>query len=315
MLPGRQGLGINLRVAAVDIGSNSILLTIAEVGSSKPIPLKIIFDEAHVTGLSKGLAQAASISENSQARSYKVLKHYADVLKTHEVSQFKVVATEALRRAKNGTEVRKKIEQIFSTSVEIISGNREAELSFWSVQKEFADRKQKKIIFDIGGASTELCYGSDEGIEQSISLKVGSVMLTEKFGLQKKGSAHPAKDYVMGLLRDVPWLHETDSTIGIGVAGTMTTLIAMEKKIKNYDRSLVHGCAISRGRVDHWLHEVISRDDIDRQSIVGLPTDRSDVFSGGIVILKSLVDFINWNEIYCMDSGVRFGLMYEMLGI
>lgn len=304
-----------MSVGAIDIGSNSILLTIADRGEPTAIPLKLIVDEAHVTGLSKGLAQGASITEEARARAYKVLKHYAGILKEHRVEEFKVVATEALRRAKNGGEVRKQIEDIFSAPVEIISGDREAELSFWSVQKEFSDSKAKKIIFDIGGASTELCLGNDQGIESSVSVKVGSVVLTEKFNLQKKCSPNPAKDYVMSLLREVPWLEKMEDTLGIGVAGTMTTLMAMEKKISAYDRKLVHNMSITREQTDHWLSEVCARDNVDRPSLVGLSADRADVFSGGIIILKSLIDYIGWKKVICMDAGVRLGVIYEMLKI
>ena len=233
------------RVAAIDIGSNSILLTIAEPGEKKAIPLKILFDEARVTGLSKGLAGGDLITESAQARAIETLKFYREKLDQLKPDLFRVVGTEAFRRAKNGEEVRKRLSNVLRQEIELISGDQEAELSFWSVQKEHSDIKSPKLVFDIGGASSELCLGNDLGIQERVSLKVGSVTLTEKFGLQNAANGEEADQYVKSLLDQVPWTKTAKSTIGIGVAGTFTSLLAIHLKLDSYSRDRVHGFSLS----------------------------------------------------------------------
>lgn len=301
------------RVAAIDIGSNSILLAIAEPGSAQAIPLKILVDEAHVTSLSKGVIQSKMISNASLERSFGVFRRYRELLDEFKIDRMKVVGTEVFRRANNGEDVRKKISEIIQAPVEIISGEREAELSFWSVQKEFSNQSAK-IVFDIGGASTEVCWGSENGIEKRVSLKVGSVVLTEQFGLNAKSKIEPALSHVKGLLREVEWTKSVPPTTGIGVAGTITTLFAVEQKLAHYSRSAVHGKTLSTERLQSWAEEVLKRTVQKRAELPGLPEDRADVFGGGLTIALALAQYFQWHQICCMDSGVRFGLLYEQLG-
>jgi exopolyphosphatase/guanosine-5'-triphosphate,3'-diphosphate pyrophosphatase len=297
----------SMRVAAIDIGSNSILLTIAE----RARPFEIIVDEARVTGLSKGLSLDGLIQQERLTKSLQVLQHYRSLLDEFGVKKVKVAATEALRKARNGEEVRQRIQEVLKLPVDLISGDREAELSFWSVQKEFPERKAKKLVFDIGGASTELAFGAETGILRKISLKVGSVLLTEKFGLKEKSDGTEACAYVEALLNELGWPNE--NCLGVGVAGTVTTAFAMEFKLETYERTKVHGHTISKRRIDHWKNEILSRNFEERGGIIGLPIDRADVFGGGICIISSLMSHFGWNEITCMDSGVRIGLIFELL--
>jgi exopolyphosphatase/guanosine-5'-triphosphate,3'-diphosphate pyrophosphatase len=294
------------RVAAIDIGSNSILLTIVETSK----PLKILVDEAHVTGLAKGLSKDGMIQRERIEKSIAVLQRYRKLLDEHGVTTLKVAATEAMRKAKNGSEVKSLVEEVLRAPVDLISGEREAELSFWSVQKEFQNTTAKKIVFDIGGASTELAYGAENGIEKRVSLKVGSVLLTEKFSLENSGAPEEPIEYVTNLLKDLDW--QTGPTLGMGVAGTVTTLFAIHQKLTTYNRLKVHGQTILRRDVEKILQDVLTRNLEERKNIEGLPFDRADVFGGGICIIDALMKHFGWNEIYCMDSGVRFGLIYEL---
>jgi len=301
---------------AIDIGSNSILLTIARRGQSlSGVPLEILVDEAHVTGLSKGLEQSGKISEERLKHSLEILQKYRKYLDQFKVAKFEVVATEAFRKASNGADAKLAVEKILQSPLEIISGEREAELSFWSVQKEHRDSAANKIVFDIGGASTEVVLGSNAGIQKKISLKVGSVVLTEKFELQKKSSSDDVLNFLRTFIHEnISWHDQAGSTLGIGVAGTMTTLIAIQNKMPVYDRNKVHGQKISIQDAQRILDLVLSKEGKDRsQSITGLSADRADVFGGGLSILVALSAAFRWSEVLCMDSGVRFGLLYEML--
>lgn len=301
-----------MRAAAIDIGSNSLLLTIAEPGSPQLIPLKLIHDEANVTGLSKGLAHGSVITEESFSRSKKVFEHYAKVIRDNHCDRVSVVATEALRRASNGAEIKARIENILGHPVELISGPREAELSFWSVQKEHPDTDRSKVVFDIGGASTELCLGDAQGIRERISLKVGSVVLTELFGLQDAKSPEPAVEYVRKMIREVPWIPQAKGAIGIGVAGTVTTLLGVHLGLQTYRRDKVHLTHIDSASVTQILNRTMDLSTAGRSKIIGLPRDRADVFGGGTSIVQAIMLELGWPEFICMDAGLRFGALYEI---
>ncbi len=300
--------------AAIDIGSNSILLTIAEPGVKQAIPLRVLLDECIVTGLSKGLSATGSITPESEGRTALGLKHFREQLDRLRPTQLRVVGTEAFRRGANGEEVRKRFSEILGQEVEIIGGEKEAELSFWSVQKEHPQKDLDKIVFDIGGASTELCLGNRSGIQQRISLKVGSVVLTETFALQGSSRADLADMYVKKMLKDVA-INPAGSSIGIGVAGTITSLIAVDQQLQNYRRDIVHGFELSRDRILYHRDSILEMEPAARRKIAGLQPDRADVFGGGLVIANAIAEHFGWKSITCFDSGVRFGVLYEILGL
>lgn len=304
-----------MRAAAIDIGSNSILLTIAEPGSPKSIPLKILFDECQVTGLSKGLQAGENITDAAQARAFECLRHYRSKIDEFKPNLLRAIGTESFRRAKNGPLIQKQISEILGTELEIISGHREAELSFWSVQKEYPESKKEKLVFDIGGASTELCLGSESGILERTSLKVGSVVLSEKFNLLDSCDPKAAHDYVIELLRSLPWAQQAKSAVGIGVAGTMTSLVAIELKLKDYDRNRVHGHVLSNVKIRQWRDTICALPLAKRKQLAGLQADRADVFSGGLTIVHAITEFFGWKNLVCMDSGIRFGALYELLKV
>jgi len=303
------------RASAIDIGSNSILLTIVE----KDKPLKVLFDEAYVVGLARGLGNQGVISEDSLQRALTVLAKCKETIQKYDVENLKVVGTEAFRKAKNGPQVKQKIEEVLACPLEIITGNREAELSFLGVQNEFKDSAASKIVFDIGGASTELCLGSESGINQLESLKIGSVLLTEKFGLmnaqQSDTSYKDALTFVKNIIQASGWEPFQAKSLGIGVAGTITNLLSIEKELKEYSRDAVHGKSISLKKMEYWLKEILHKTVEERKKIVGMHPDRADVFGGGLVIAVALTTYFGWKEIYCMDSGVRYGLLYEMFNL
>lgn len=312
----------SLKVATIDIGSNSLLLTIVSLTGSQ---VKILVDEARVTGLAKGVMAGGEIQVERLENSLKVMKEYSDLIEKHKPIQVKAVATEALRRASNGESIRRHLETALQHPIELISGDQEAELSFWSVQKEYPNKKSGKLVFDIGGASTELCLGSAHGIQDRFSVKVGSVLVTEKFGLNKPSKTSEAESYVNSLLKDLAWSHgmwdcrvrpgvaTPPNALGIGVAGTMTTLLSMELGLSKYQRDAVHMATISKDRVEYWMNEVCSKKLEDRAQIPGLGPERADVMGGGLVIVKSLMDYFSWSEITCMDAGVRWGLIWNYI--
>lgn len=305
-----------MKVAAIDIGSNSILLTIVERLSpdTSAKDLKILVDECEVCGLVKNMKDG-QIASDALERATNALQKYRELLSQFQVDSLQVVATESLRRPKNGEAVRKILEKTIGSPIEIISGDREAELSFWSVEKEYKTPGQSKLVFDVGGASTEIVFGNESGIIEKESLKVGSVLLTEKFNLDDPSIPDEAVRYVCDLVQSTEVFRKasTERCIGVGVAGTMTCLIAVQDSILEYSRDETHLKQIKREDVFKWLRRVLMLPAGERKKIAGLPANRADVFGGGVAIVYGLMKAFDWDNVVCMDSGVRFGLIYENL--
>jgi len=297
--------------AAIDIGSNSILLAIADDS------MKLVYDEARVIGLAKGVRAGRIISDPSIRRAQRCLEDYKNIIRSHNATQqLKVVATESLRRPTNGLAVKEILEKTIEAPIELITGETEAELSFWSVEHEFPSQAEHpNLVFDIGGASTELVLGTKDGPQKTCSLKIGSVLLTEEFNLHGHtgdGQVRAALSTVRDLILSSNFREPKFGTQGFGVAGTMTSLLAIEKHIETYKRALVQGKSISSRRIEHWMNFVLSLSLEARQKIVGLQPERADVFGGGLIILKALVDHFRWSSVRCADSGVRIGLLHQM---
>jgi len=298
------------RLAAIDIGSNSLLLSIVDTERKD---LSLIVDECRVTGLAKGVKSGAAISPESLDKSCSALKEYAQLIHKFKPEVVKAVATEGLRRLGNSEAAKYELEKALEHPIELISGIREAELSFWSVQKAHPELSREKIVFDIGGASTELILGNHLGIQKKCSLKLGSVVLSDLFRLQEPSNGEEAMAQVKEILDASEFSDIKTPTLGVGVAGTMTTLIAVWKQITQYDRDLVHLQKISQIDLAEWRSKILSLPLEGRKGIPGLPFDRADVFGGGLTIALALAEHFNWSNVTCMDSGIRFGLLYEMM--
>lgn len=302
---------INRRIACLDLGSNSFLLCSAEVGPSN---FRIIRDECRVVGLAKKLTNEGHVDPLALKRAEFCLIEFRHLLEKDKIEEVYTLATESLRRPKNGAQVKSLLESYLCHPIEIISPEREAELSFWSVEKDPKAESGTKLVFDIGGASTELIVGDDKGIQSLCSLKIGSVVLTEKFNLDRPGSYDEALQYAQSLIASSQ-SSQFNVELGIGVAGTMTTLIAIQHKIENFKRETVHGVSISQTEVKNCLDRLFQMTVEERKGLKGLPPERADVFGGGALIAYALMKHFSWDNIRCFDSGVRYGLLYEKIGL
>lgn len=306
-----------MKAAAIDIGSNSILLTIVEFEENFSSP-KILHDEARVIGLAKGVHANGNISVESCERAKDCLRDYRSIIDRFsvEADHVRVAATEGLRRPRNGKEVRRELEEVLGFTIELISGQEEAELSFWSVEHEFESSPEaSKVVFDIGGASTELIWGNRQGPQRLCSIPMGCVLLSEAFGLDKESEAIAAQSHFESLMMRENFFKELpdlSSVEGFGVAGTMTSLIAVAQSISPYKREKVHGQSIFQKQVIEWRDKILSLPLEKRKQLVGLEPKRADVFGAGLVILSCLMKAFQWNKVRCADSGVRFGLLYQM---
>ncbi|HHO54106.1 MAG TPA: hypothetical protein ENK18_25355, partial [Deltaproteobacteria bacterium] len=226
--------------AAIDIGSNSILLTIVDGD-------RVLHDEARTAALGRGLGDRGLFSPDRMARATEVLSDYVEIAGSHGIGAcaIEAVATSAARRAMNAETFFDRVRQRLGLRVRIISGGEEACLTWLGGQHELELPSGPILGVDLGGGSTELILGRARRLEQRISLEVGSVRLTEAYlehdpdGRIHAETLPPMLEHIEGELERFsldtrPW-----GIVGIG--GTITTLVALRLGLQHFDATRVHG--------------------------------------------------------------------------
>ena len=302
--------GSSVRRAAIDIGTNSVLLLVVEgVGHD----LHSIVDHAVITRLGRGVDQTGRLEAEASSRTLACLRTYADELDRLQVSSRQAVGTSALRDASGGDEFLDQAERVLGTRPRVLSGREEAELSFGGALSGL-NLAGSATVFDVGGGSTEFIAGHAMAESQSIasatSVNVGAVRMHERH--IKHDPALPEE--LKGVRQDVrSRLPESTPYSGaanvIGVAGTVTTLLAISKQMATYDGSQVHGQRLSRTEVDRLYQALAQLSVAERSKIAGLEPRRADVIVAGALIVLESMDWLQARSIIVSDRGLRWGLV------
>ena len=261
---------MTLRVGAVDLGTNSTRLLVADVDDGV---VREVGRGLRVTRLGEAVDARRRLLPASIARVRNVLSDYRRELERLEAERTLAVATSAVRDAENGEAFLAEVEWSYGFETRLLDGNQEALLTWRGVNAGRAIEPETMIV-DIGGGSTELIMA-----DRHTSLDVGCVRLTERFG----EDADAAGTYVASLLPD--WKVEG----AIGVAGTVTSLAALDLGLVEYDPERVHGHPLSAGSVDEQLDRLVSLPLDDRRKLPGLEPDRAPVIVAGAAILREII--------------------------
>ena len=200
----------------------------------------------------------------------------------------------------------------------VISGNEEAAYSFLAVQKGLALAGQELVVVDIGGGSTEFIRGNDLGVSQTLSVDVGSVRLTERFlrsdpvRAEECATTIAAIDRELTPLRD-EWLARPSALTLVGIAGTFTTLAAVEKKLTRYSHGEVHGSTLTLSEVRRQVKLFQEKSVAERKTIPGLEPKRADVILAGAYLIERIMTLFRAEQVVVSDQGVRYGLLHERL--
>jgi exopolyphosphatase/guanosine-5'-triphosphate,3'-diphosphate pyrophosphatase len=297
-----------MRVAAVDVGTNTVLLLVADRGASGL--LAPVTDRATVTRLGESVDRTRRLAHAAIERTSECLEDYARVVRDLGAQRVAVVATSAMRDAQGGDELRERIHSLFGVEAQVLSGKEEARLTFRGAIGGLSTADGEIGVFDIGGGSTEVVIGriGDAGpdITFSASYDVGSVRLTERHGEDLRALFEAARL----AFRNVPALRaERDP---VGVAGTMTTLAAVSLALHPYDGARVHGHAMGRDELERVLDRLAAFDLSARQNVVGMEPKRADVILAGGCLALALLDHWRARRVVVSDRGVRWGLAEEL---
>jgi exopolyphosphatase/guanosine-5'-triphosphate,3'-diphosphate pyrophosphatase len=309
------------KVAAIDIGTNSVLLVIAaaEPGGAQPL-----LERATITRMGEGVDRTRRLAPAAVERNLACLRAYAEDLRAHGSPPLSVVGTSALRDAEGAAQFLDEAERILGVWPRVIAGEEEARLTFRGALSGLS-LPGKLLVFDIGGGSTELIVGDAGGStdpESRVSLDIGSVRLFER--LVKSDPPSPAElDAVQSeIARELAGAaplsqiaaDTADRTLTlVGVAGTVTTLKALELGLPAYDAARVHGSRLSLATVERLFAQLSALPLAERVKLPGLEPKRADVIVVGALIVRELLRRAGATETVVSDRGVRFGLLEALI--
>jgi exopolyphosphatase/guanosine-5'-triphosphate,3'-diphosphate pyrophosphatase len=300
-----------MRLAAIDIGTNTTLLLLAEATSTGDI--RVLAERAEITRLGRGIGGDGRLGAAGIERTLAVLGEYAALARAHD-APIVAVGTEALRRAPNAADFLTPAARLVGP-VEVIDGEREAALSYRAAASSFpAAAAGTMVVVDIGGGSTEIIRSEAGAIVFRRSLPLGSVRLTERHVRHD-----PATDEEVAAIQ-AEVRHTLDAVplaggppVLVGTAGTVTTLAAMAQRLVSYDPALVHGYPLALAALEDLVRTLRGATQAERERMPGLDPRRADVILAGACVLLEIARRARVTEVVTSDRGLRWGLVYEHL--
>jgi len=286
-----------IRVAAVDLGTNSTRLLVADVDGDR---VDEVARRLEITRLGEGVDERLRLLPLPIARTRNCLMGFRRELEGLGAERTLAFATSAVRDAENGEAFLGEVEWSYGFTTRLLSGEDEALLTFRGVTAE-RPAEEGMLIVDIGGGSTELVLGGSEGVAFHKSLDLGCVRLTERFG--------DDLDACAAHVRDV--LPELEATHVIGVAGTVTALAALDLGLVEYDSERVHGHRLAAAAAEAQLERLASLSSEDRRRVPGLEPERAPVIVAGAVILTGILARYGLDELEVSEHDILHGAALE----
>lgn len=282
-----------MRVAAVDCGTNSIRLLIADVIDGR---LRDVHREMRIVRLGQGVDATGEFAPEALARTRIALSAYAELMRRHDVGAVRMVATSAARDVSNREEFFAMTSEVLGSVVpgavaEVITGTEEAGLSFYGAVGDLDSAAAPFVVVDLGGGSTEVVLGSEDA-EAGYSADIGCVRLTERClrsdpptGDEIDAARAVVRDALAEVLRQVP---VQKARTWVGVAGTMTTLAALAQKMTTYDSDAIHLSRVSFDELLPVCAELLAMTREQRAALGPMHEGRVDVIGGGALIVQEL---------------------------
>ncbi len=296
-----------MRLATIDIGTNSTRLLISEANEKGKI--KQLLKLGRVTRLGKGVKKTGRLSKESIEKTIAVLKEFKQVIEQYKVDKVVVATTEAARIAENADEFLSKVREL-GFEIKILSDREEAELVFKANVLSF-NVHGKAMTVDLGGGSTEIVYGTPKEIEYLESLKFGVVILHEEF---LKSDPPSEKELSLlesfieeKLLKVKEHIKNPDFEV-FAVGGTITSVVAMEEEMEVYKPEIVHGYKVTKDMIEKWYRKLSSMTEAERKKVKGLEENRSDVIIPGLAFFKVFCNVFNKESLTVSEHGLLYGL-------
>jgi len=298
---------LNNRYASIDIGTNSTKMTAAEVSGGR---IDVLAEHSEITRLGRGVDATKRFSDSAVDATLDVLRRYAAEARSLGISHLAAGGTSAMREAENGDEFRTRAREIIGHDIEVISGSREAQLTFLGALSDpsLLGRARRVLAFDVGGGSTELIVGTRAAIERSQSLDVGAVRLTERVLCSDPPTASEMSDAQGAVDRMLAQFHSEQVDRIVGIGGTATTVAAMLSP--RYVAS--QGSEVRDTQLADLLNRLASTPVEQRRSTPGLEPARADVIVAGMLIIRRIIACFGKSSYVVSTRGVRHGMLLEM---
>lgn len=318
------------RVAVIDCGTNTIRLLIAEPAdgsrrrTGQQSGLTEIDRRMQIVRLGQGVDATGRFHPDALQRTFAATAEFAAVISEHDVAvdRIRFVATSASRDVANRDEFFTGVERRLGVKPQVITGEEEARLSFAGALAGATDPQGPVLVSDIGGGSTELIIGQpgvrgqdQPTVQRAISLDIGSVRITERFWT----SDPPAADDLAGAARYVDeqlersMINFADVATWIGVAGTLTTMAALDLRLTSYDRELVHGHRIARGTVIAIGDALATQSSQEIRGDGVVHPQRADVITAGALIAGRIASRLSVPELTVSESDILDGAALALL--
>jgi len=304
------------RFAAIDIGSNTFRLLIAEAAQpGAAMPWHTIEYTHRIIRLGEGLHHSGRLSEAAMQRGMQAFTDYAALLAQYQVPPAHVaaIATAAMREAENGAAFRDAVQAETGIDIRIIDGDTEAGMSLQGAAAVLPETTQKDmLLFDIGGGSTELIRAANSACRDAISRKLGVVRLVEAHLHSDPPS--PCDYSAMLTAADMHlaaveafWGDQQPPAALVGTAGTVTTLAATELDLCPYDADIINNHCMSRHAFDALRDRLLSMHHADRQAIRTIETGRDDLIVAGLAIVEAIMNRWHYDNMIVVDAGLLEG--------
>lgn len=301
------------RLAAVDIGTNSVRLLVADVaGSGRDAHVTPLDRRMRITRLGQGVDAGRRLVPDAIERTLTVLREYRAALDDLGVEQIRATATSAARDAANRDEFFGLAETALGVRPELLTGDEEARLSFLGATVDLAE-PAPYLVVDIGGGSTEFVLGTTEP-EALCSVDIGCVRVTEQFlpsdppaPEELSGAVSVVRDHVADVAREMPAIHDAKTLIGL--AGTITTVAAIEQGLPGYDADRIHHFRLTKDAAEDVFRTLALEPAAQRRHNPGLEPERVDVIVGGLVVLVVVMRTLEFDELLVSEADILDGLV------
>lgn len=297
-----------MRVAGIDIGTNTVRMLVSDVIGDAIID---IARRSDVVGLGRGLETTGRISTEAMVRLEETLHEFAAVLSVTVPDLLRVVATAASRDAENADDLSELVRSAFGAPPHIISGDDEAALSFAGARWG-SDSPGPYLVIDPGGGSTEFVYGA-EGPEYAASIDIGSIRLTDRLLPDRPAGAESvaaASAHVADLFRSV--VLPGRPAVVIGVAGTFRSLAAVHLALGYYDRNMTHGVVLSQADLDGLVERFAVLSVEETEAIPCLAPQRAPVILAGAIVAAEAVRIVGSESVTVSKTGILQGIVLDL---
>lgn len=304
------------RVAAVDCGTNTIRLLVADIDKHGGTQESLV-REQRIVRLGQGVDSTGRLADEALARVFAACEEYAAVVEGHDVAALRFVATSAARDADNSDEFTDGVRARLGVTPAVVSGDEEAALSYDGATRMLADVDPPVAVVDIGGGSTELIVGgAHEDVTGAKSLDIGSVRITERLMPSDPPTAAELEAATATIDEALDTLPSYGVRVGdahtlVGVAGTVTTLATLLLGLGRWDRERVHLATFPFADVQELTERLLTMTAAERESM-GVPAGRADVIGAGALILGRVLNRSGADRLTISDSDILDGIAWSI---